>query len=125
MNAPSIIINSDASEYLNTSSVFGEVNKTIVSRNFKGGKINNFFGETNLDFSYADISGVVVLDISQAFGEINLTVPANWRVESDISQFLASTCDERTEDIELKNASKVLILVGNSVFAAVKITTNV
>lgn len=121
MNAPSIIINSDASEYLNTTAIFGGVKKTIISKDFKGGKINNLFGETVLDLTNADISGMVVLDIAQAFGEVNLIVPANWRVETDISQFLATTRDKRKEAAPLKKADKVLVLTGNSVFAAVQI----
>jgi predicted membrane protein len=125
MNAPAITLNSHATDYLNTFAIFGEVKKTIISKDFKGGKVSNLFGETVLDFTNADISGIVILDISQAFGEVNITVPANWQIGTDISQFLAVTRDERMETPESKNARKVLLITGNSAFAAVKITNSI
>lgn len=124
MNTAAITLEAHDSDYLDTTAVFGEVKKTIISKDFKGGKITNVFGETVLDFTNADISGVVLLDISQAFGEISLTVPANWQVATDISQFLPVTRDNRDVS-ELKNAKKVLLVTGNSVFAAVKITNGI
>ena len=121
MKAQSLTINSHVSDYLNTTSIFGEVKKTIISKDFKGGKINNLFGETILDFTYADLSGVVVLDIAQGFGEINITVPANWRVETDITNFFAVTKDRRNDVTRLKNSDKILVITGNSAFAEVNI----
>ncbi len=121
MNAQSTILNAQVSDYLNTTAIFGGVKKAIISKDFKGGKINNLFGETILDFTCADISGVVVLDISQAFGEINLTVPTNWQVETDISQFLAATRDVT----QPKKSSKILVITGNSAFAALNIANSI
>lgn len=110
-------------DYLSTSTVFGEVRKTIISKNFKGGEVTNVFGETILDFTNAEISGRVMLDISLAFGEVNIIVPSNWRVESDLSQFLATTRDKRAAS-NLSDGDKILLLVGNSVFGAVQVYTN-
>jgi predicted membrane protein len=124
MDAQSNTLASVDLDYLKTTTMFGEVNRTILSKNFKGGKISNLFGETNLDFTSADPSGVVVLDISQAFGEINLTVPTNWQVESDLSQFCAATENERGDATPLKGSGKILVLTGNSVFAKVKVVTS-
>jgi predicted membrane protein len=110
--------------YLNTSNFFGEVRKTIISKDFKGGEVTNVFGETVLDFTNADISGVVLLDISLAFGEVNITVPSSWRVETDLSQFLATTRDKRSAETDSCQADKTLVLVGKSVFGAVQVYTN-
>lgn len=124
MKTQSIAINPSASNYLNTTSVFGGVKKTIISKDFKGGKINNLFGETILDFTDADISGIVVLDIAQAFGEINLTVPMNWRVETDITNFCAATENKRGDVTQLKSSDKILVITGNSAFAVVNIANS-
>jgi predicted flavoprotein YhiN len=104
-------------QYLKTSAFFGQVNKNIISPQFKGGKITNVFGETRLDFTHSDISGPVVLDISQAFGEIHLTIPPTWQVRTELSQFLAKTRDSTVKE----GGNKILQLVGNSVFATVTI----
>lgn len=111
------------SDYLSTSTFFGEVRKTVISKNFKGGAVTNVFGETILDFTNADISGVVMLDISLAFGEVNITVPSNWRVETDLSQFLATTRDKRSGTHISDTVDKTLVLVGKSVFGAVQVYT--
>jgi predicted membrane protein len=102
-------------QYLKTTAFFGQVNKNITFPQFKGGKITNVFGETRLDFTHSDISGHVVLDISQAFGEIHLTIPPTWQVKTELSQFLSKTKD----DTRKENGNKVLQLIGNSVFATV------
>jgi hypothetical protein len=125
MNAAAATINSSVSDYLNTTAIFGEVKKTILSRDFKGGKITSLFGETQLDFTDADISGVVELDISQAFGEINLIVPMSWRIESDISQFFAATRDKRRDVTQSEKADKVLVITGNAAFAALTIVNSI
>jgi predicted membrane protein len=104
-------------QYLKTTAFFGQVNKNITSPQFKGGKITNIFGETRLDFTHSDILGHVVLDISQAFGEVHLTVPPSWQVRTELSQFLAKTRDNTTKE----NGNKVLQLTGNSVFATLSI----
>jgi predicted membrane protein len=124
MNTTTITFDAHDSDYLSTSAFFGEVRKSISSKDFKGGKVSNLFGETVLDFTNADISGVVMLDISQAFGEVTITVPADWHVESDLSQFLAATRDKRTKEPDSDKADKILVLIGNSVFAAVQVYTS-
>jgi predicted membrane protein len=110
-------------DYINSTTVFGGINKTIISKNFKGGKINNLFGGTEIDFTHADINGVVVLDISQVFGETKLTVPIDWRVETDLSQFFSEVDDKRTKTY--LHTTKVLVLKGVSVFAGVDVTTSI
>lgn len=125
MNTRTSSVHSDASDYLNATAVFGELKRTIVSNDFKGGRISNVFGEINLDFTYADITGVVVLDISQTFGEIKLAVPATWRVEIDLSQFFADIRDKRQDLMQAKDTDKVLLITGNSVFAEIKIANSI
>ena len=64
---PTIIPN--AEDHLDATTIFGGIKKTILSKDFKGGKVSNWFGSTELDFTNADLNGVAILDISQAFGE--------------------------------------------------------
>jgi hypothetical protein len=118
---PTVIPNGE--DYLNSTTIFGGVDKTILSKDFKGGKIVNLFGSTELDFSQADMSGLAVLDISQAFGETTITIPSDWRIETDISQLMATIDDYRNNKYQ-RNADKVLVLTGRSVCANVEIWTN-
>lgn len=110
----------NTSDYITSTSVFSGINKTIISKDFKGGKISTLFGATELDFSHSDIRGIAVLDISQAFSETKITVPSDWRVETDITQLFATVGDQR-DTAGQKNSAKILILTGTSVFATVEI----
>jgi hypothetical protein len=112
---------SNPSDYVNTTVVFGEIKNTIISKDFKGGKISSLFGATKLDFTNADINGVVVLDISQAFSETKIRVPRDWRVEADQTLLLATIEDKRTDIAQNINAGKVLILTGTSIFGVISI----
>ena len=117
-----VAVNPD--DYIDNTIFFGEMKKTILSKEFKGGKITNVFGSIKLDFTYADISGVVVLDISQVFGEVKLIVPENWRVEPDVSQFFATVTDKRIDIGQTRNTNKVLVLTGSNVMGEVKIKSS-
>jgi hypothetical protein len=111
-------------DYVNTTVVFGEIKKTIISKEFKGGMVASLFGATKLDFTNADIKGIVVLDISQALSETKIRVPRDWRVESDQTLLLANIHDKRTFQPESINAGKVLILTGTSIFGVITITNS-
>jgi len=110
------------SDYVNGTTIFSEMNQAVFSKTFKGGKITNVFGSTELDFTNADIDGVAVLEISQLFGETTILVPANWRIDTNISQFCAELDDQRLNQFQ-KNTGKVLVINGLSFFAAIDIIT--
>jgi hypothetical protein len=124
MNNQSTTYSSNIEDYLDTTIIFGEIKKTIISKNFQGGKIRSVFGSTKLDFSYADISGVVIIDVSQAFSEVKLTVPNDWRVETDVTNFCATTEDKRRDLSQTRESGKVLMITGVSGFAVVEIRNN-
>ena len=111
----------NSEDYISSTAIFGGIKKTIISKDFKGGKVNNIFGETVLDFTYADIKGIAVLEISQAFGKTVVIVPGNWRLETDQTLLLATEEDKRNSDFKNIDPDKVLIITGGSFFAVVTI----
>jgi len=108
-------------DYLDTVSIFGGVNKTVLSKSFKGGEIVNIFGGAELDFTQADINGRVYIDITQVFGGTKIIVPSNWQVVSDLSAVFAGVDDKRIRSTASPNNEKVLVLKGISIFAGVDI----
>jgi len=120
-NAATPPFTGNPADYINSTVVFGEIKNTIISKDFKGGRIASLFGATKLDFTNADINGVVVLDISQAFSETKIRVPRDWRVEADQTLLLATIEDKRIDIAQNINASKVLILTGTSLFGVISI----
>ncbi|HZX58563.1 MAG TPA: LiaF domain-containing protein [Mucilaginibacter sp.] len=121
MNFQSSTVMPNAEDYLQSTAVFSGIKKTILSKDFKGGKVSNIFGSTELDFTNADLTGTAMLDISQAFGEVTITVPTDWRIEADLSQLMAVVDDFRNNTYLAKNSDKVLILKGISFCGNVEI----
>jgi predicted membrane protein len=124
MNTQSTTFTPDVDDYIDTNIVFGEIKKIIMSQDFKGGKVHNMFGATELDFSLANLKGMVVLDISQAFGETKITVPKDWRVETDLSHFCSAEDDHRRDLSQTRNSDKVLVITGTSAFAELGIANS-
>lgn len=108
-------------DYLNSFSMFGDVKKNIMSKAFKGGEIVNIFGGTNLDFSHADISGKVVVDVVQLFGGTKLIVPPHWQVVSDVAAIFGGVNDKRIPHADVGTNGKVLVLKGASIFGGIDI----
>lgn len=108
-------------DYIDTTSIFGSVNKTILSKDFKGGHVVNVFGGTELNFTQADINGKVFIDIEQIFGGIKLFVPPHWQVTSDMAAVFAGIDDKRRNGTIALNPDKILVLKGTSVFAGIEI----
>lgn len=108
-------------DYLNSFSIFSTAKKNILSKSFKGGEVVNFFGGTDLDFSHADISGQVIIDVMQLFGGTKLIVPPHWQVVADIAQIFGGVNDKRIPHADVAASGKVLVLKGISIFGGVDI----
>jgi predicted membrane protein len=106
-------------DYLDATSIFGSANKTIFTKTFRGGEIVNIFGGAEIDFTQSDISGQVIIDVTQIFGGIKLLVPPHWHVTSDTVSLFAGFDDKRKQ----KNLTgdKVLMITGTSIFAGIEI----
>jgi len=119
---PTVIPNTE--DFLTSSACFSGVKRTVISKDFKGGRISNVFGSTEIDLSNADINGVAVLDVSLAFGEVVITVPCGWRIDADLSQFMAVVEDNRDNVYQTQSTDKVLLLKGSSTCGLVEIQHN-
>jgi predicted membrane protein len=100
--------------------VFGSTKKNILSKNFRGGEIVNFFGGTELNLSQADIHGPVLLELVQVFGGAKLIVPANWRIQSELVSVFGGVDDKRMIQPNI-DPTKVLVLKGTNVFGGLEI----
>lgn len=104
------------------TSIFGGFKRIIQSKNFRGGEITLIFGGVELDLSFADVTSPAVINITQAFGEVRLFVPAEWRLVHETTHILSVVKDLRFVTAEPnENSSKVLVLRGFSMFGAVEV----
>lgn len=112
--------NKSSEDYLDVNSVFGSAEKSMFTKSFKGGNINCAFGGAKINLSQADLEEKAVLNISVAFGGAEITVPANWQVQNDLTAILGGIEDKRrmtTAD----DRKKTLILRGGIFCGGVEI----
>lgn len=107
-------------DVLQVTSIFSGNNKTVLSKNFRGGSVTSIFGGVELNFMQADIQGEVVMDLSVMFGAVELTVPANWDVKMDVNTIFGGIEDKRSIGIT-PMPGKLLILRGSCTFGGVEI----
>jgi hypothetical protein len=108
-------------DYIDSVSVFGGVRKVIMSKNFRGGEATSFMGGTELDFSQADINGIVVLELTQVMGGAKLIVPGHWSIKNEVNAVLGGVDDKRQLNT-IADPSKVLVLKGTSFLGGLEIS---
>jgi hypothetical protein len=108
-------------DYLQSTTVFSSDKKKIISKDFKGGEITSFFGGINIDFTQADINGVVTMDINNVFSGTKLIIPPHWHVRSEVVCVFGAIEDKRKPMNGGADPTKVLRLIGSCVFAGVDI----
>jgi len=112
----------DSNDYISSSVVFGGVKKNIISKDFKGGEVNNVFGGTDINFTQADIQGTINLEINNVFGGVKLIVPAHWQVKSELNVIMGGVEDKRNiQQNQVFPSDKILVLKGDVVMGGVEI----
>lgn len=111
----------NAYDKIDSISVFGGVKKNIVSKNFVGGEIINFFGGTDINLMQADFKGRIVVEVVQVFGGTKMIVPANWVVHSEMIAIFGGIDDKRPQQTMADQDGKVLIIRGTSLFGGISI----
>jgi predicted membrane protein len=113
--------NSSAEDVINSTSVFGGVKKVITSKQFKGGSITCFMGGAEYNLTQSDISGTVIIDITQIFGGTKLIVPPHWDIRTESVAIFAGIEDKRPVQPGSFDPNKILILRGTSIFGGIEI----
>jgi predicted membrane protein len=112
----------DASEdVVNVSSTFGNVERNVFSKDFKGGTISSVFGGAQVNFAQADFQGTAVIDVSIMFGGADIIIPSNWNLKNEISVVFGGIEDRRTVTSNIHESGRTLILRGNIMFGGIEI----
>lgn len=109
-------------EYVEINTAFGSVKKIILSKNFKGGEINNFMGGTEINLMKADIQGTITLEVNNVFGGAKLIVPSNWDVKNEVTAVFGGIEDKRAINSTPADPGKIIVLKGTCVFGGIEIT---
>jgi len=111
-------------DYIDSTVIFGNVKKHVISKNFKGGDTVTIFGGTEINLMQADVEGKIVLDMTQIFAGVKLIVPPNWEIQSDDLVAIFGAIEDKRPilaDTSVVNAEKVLVLKGTCIFGGIDI----
>lgn len=108
----------DRADYIDEISIFSGSEKTITSKNFRGGKITSIFGGSELNLTRAELSeGRNELEVLTVFGGTTLIVPPDWEVKVNVTAIFGGISDKRykyTKDVD--QSSKVMFVQGVVLF---------
>ncbi len=108
--------------YIVSENNFGSVRKIVLDEVFKGANIKNHFGATVIDLRRTNLQpGDTYIDIYSSFGGIEIYVPDDWCVISNINPSVAAIDDKRFHHAEETDKSKRLILRGKISFTGIEI----
>lgn len=112
---------SHAEDYIDITSVLGNSQRVVVSKNFKGGDVTCFMGGAEINLTQADITGSVMIDLTTVMGGVKLIVPPNWEVKSEISTVLGGVEDKRQVQGKIIDFNKVLVLKGTAFMGGIEL----
>lgn len=108
-----------SSDHVNVSTVMGEVEYVITSKQFKGGKASAVMGSVELDFRDAALgANEVVLVADSVMGSVEMRVPREWEVVVQGTPFIGSLEDKT---VTPPNGGKKLIIKGSVVMGSIEV----
>lgn len=112
----------DSNDYLDSVAIFGGIEKNVVTKDFKGGKVTTLFGGSSINLTQSDINGRAELELTQIFGGAELIIPANWRLQSEMVSVFGGIEDKRKfQNDQSTDQTKTLLLKGTSIFGGLEI----
>ena len=103
--------------YLNETNIFSGSKHKIVHQVFKGGRVSNIFGGTEIDLTQATLGeGRNELVIDCIFGGVTVIVPSDWKVVLNMSSIMGGFSDKRNFIKESLDPSRMLVIRGSAIF---------
>ncbi|GMU85605.1 MAG: hypothetical protein AMXMBFR48_08470 [Ignavibacteriales bacterium] len=126
-NFRNLMNRSDSKDIVDEVAIFGGGEKIVHSDNFRGGKITNIFGGSEIDLTDCRLpadSTEIELEIVAVFGGCELIVPRDWKIQVDAVQLFGGFSNKlrkRDEDIVL--TPQTIFIRGVAIFGGVEIRT--
>lgn len=111
----------DHGDFLHSQAFFCGVQKRMLSKNFKGGKVSAIFGSTEIDLRKADFEENAFMDVELVFGGLKLIVPPEWDLQINVSNVFAGVEDKRIYPQTSPDSTKVLSIKGTVIFSGLEI----
>ncbi|MDD4745861.1 MAG: DUF5668 domain-containing protein [Salinivirgaceae bacterium] len=110
-----------STEYIDDYNLFGGGKRVFQNPIFKGGKITNIFGGSEIDFKGVELAeGNNFLELTCVFGGSKLFIPADWTVKNDVISILGGLND-MSKGSKVEDSGKILVITGRIVFGGAEI----
>jgi predicted membrane protein len=106
---------------LDIASIFGNVKKYVMTKNFRGGEIVTVFGGADINLMHADFNKVVEVEAVNIFGGTKLIIPASWEIRSEVVSIFGGIEDKRQFSSIPVIPEKTLVLKGFCMFGGIEI----
>lgn len=108
----------DDTDHVDEMAIFSGAERTITSKEFRGGKLTAIFGGTELNLMNADLAqGTNILDVFVMFGGTDIRVPSDMNVKIKATAIFGGFSDERKVFAENEaNNGKELVIKGLVLF---------
>jgi predicted membrane protein len=112
---------SSSNSVVSATAILGGVERRINSQDFRGGDVTAIMGGCNIDLRSASITPPhqPVLELFALFGGIEIRIPDDWTVVSELEVILGGFDDRKSEPP--KNELKRLILRGTVLMGGVEV----
>jgi predicted membrane protein len=116
--------NVDKNDVLDETAIFGGRNMSLVSEQFKGGKITSIFGGSKINLLYCKPVDGCVIDVATIFGGTKIIVPENWNVKTEVVSIFGGFEDKRGNSVISRvDQSKIVVIKGVAIFGGGEITS--
>jgi len=109
----------NSADTTNISAYFSSNETRSDSRHYQGGAISTTFGGVELDLRDAVIKDSATLNVSVIFGGLELRVPREWRIQSNVVAIIGGV-DGKSNNEPQPNAP-TLIINGDVIFGGIDI----
>jgi predicted membrane protein len=111
-------------DILDETAIFGGRNMSLVSEQFRGGKITSIFGGSKINLLYCKPVEGCVIDVATIFGGTKIIIPENWNVKTEVVSIFGGFEDKRGNSIISRvDQSKIVVIKGVAIFGGGEITT--
>jgi predicted membrane protein len=111
---------SDPSDKVDITAIFGGVKRNVISKNFQGGDVTAFMGGAEINLTQADFTGKASVDCFNMFGGTKLIIPPDWDIQSEVVAIFGGIDDKRPP-MPHGEPRKVLVLDGTCLFGGIEI----
>lgn len=103
------------------STRFGSSTRYVRCQNLRTANLSSQFGELSVFFDKAQVPDrIVYINCQVSFGEMDVYIPANWRVQNKVSVTLGH-CDNKVTDSSYPNDEITCVVNGSVAFGELKL----